>query len=240
MIHRDSGIRPVLPCCYLSSVCSRYLRSIRGARIAHHLQQFLCNALYANTGPVFLIFVWIFVWDCNLYAMQEIRKPAVSRSERKNKYRETFESEPLSSNSRSRGRARDSFIFPRFRGRAGWERADRVQGGPAALLVIPALVGRAAAKNFPTDSLERQLFSGNLDRGIRLEAPNYRGTQYLGNFCEETRSRGVTRFEGIAFERRRKYRFPKAVLRFPLARPSRPPAADPIPPSEWRGFYLTA
>jgi hypothetical protein len=31
--------------------------------------------------------------------------------------------------------------------------------------VISALVGRAAAKNFPADSLERQPFSGNLDRG---------------------------------------------------------------------------
>jgi len=101
-------------------------------------------------------------------------------------------------------------------------------------LVIPALVGRAAAKNLPTDSLERQLFSGNLDRGIRLEAPNYRGTQYLGNFCEETRSRGVTRFEGIAFERRRKYRFPKAVLRFPLVRPSPVPPL-PILSDRWNG-----
>lgn len=62
-------------------------------------------------------------------------------------------------------------------------------------------------------------FRGNLDRD-KAESTQLLGNTIPGKFLRRNSELGVTRFEGIAFERRRKYRFSKAVLRFSLGLPS--------------------
>lgn len=61
---------------------------------------------------------------------------------------------------------------------------------------------------------------GETSTRIRPKVPNYPRNTIPGKFLRRNSELGVTRFEGIAFERRRKYRFSKAVLRFSLALPS--------------------
>jgi len=79
-------------------------------------------------------------------------------------------------------------------------------------------------------------FRGNLDRD---KAESTQLLEKHNTWEIFAKKLGVTRFEGIAFERRRKYRFPKAVLQFSLyPRVSR--ALDRSPPSKRRSFYLTS
>lgn len=81
-------------------------------------------------------------------------------------------------------------------------------------LIIPRLFDYA--KKFRTDSLSRAAIFGETSTRIRPKVPNYPRNTIPGKFLRRNSELGVTRFEGIAFERRRKYRFPKAVLRFSL------------------------
>lgn len=95
------------------------------------------------------------------------------------------------------------------------------------------------AKKFRTDSRGRAGIFGETSTRIRPKVPNYLRNTIPGKFLRRNSELGVTRFEGIAFERRRKYRFPKAVLRFSLAPPSCFPCSI-VSTSKWRCFYLTS
>jgi len=75
---------------------------------------------------------------------------------------------------------------------------------------------------------------GETSTGIRPKVPNYRRNTIPGKFLRRNSELGVTRFEGIAFERRRKYRFPKTVLRFRSLYPRVSRARS----SKRRSFYL--
>lgn len=82
------------------------------------------------------------------------------------------------------------------------------------------LGGPRYAKKFQTDfSSGRALFSGKPRPGDKVGSTQLPRNTIPGKFLRRNSELEVTRFEGIAFERRRKYRFPKAVLRFPFVFP---------------------